>query len=152
MFLKTSVTFISNDESFEAISLKGIFNITHNSYQRILKNNQDISKKNKKLVKNNFEIEYSEKFISSFIANENIRIYLYNSTFDKEIRNNMIECIYKINKIEEIEKDVLKTNINEKINSFYPQLVEKVSIILNVDYYNYFYDPEEQLLEEDRDI
>jgi len=137
--MEKSVKFFERDQNFnEDISLKGIFIISHDTIQK--SKLQDLSKKHKKQgAKIIFDPEINEKLLILCNANENIRVFVFNPIIDREIRFNMIECINKVFKIEHLDKDSYKIQIEEEMISITNNIAINISEELGINIFEYYY-------------
>lgn len=129
--LESKVKISLKDPLITQDSIKAIYNLTH---EEVLKPKLDAAnKKIKKGAKITFEPEINEKFPVSPTASENFKLIVFNQTFDKVIRSNIIECINKQFKFEEPEKDVLKINVEEYCSSKDQLIINTLSETIKKD-------------------
>jgi hypothetical protein len=144
--MEKAIKFIEKDPLFnEDISfLKGIFIVSHETIQK--SRLPDLSKKHKKIgAKLIFEPEINERLLIQNISNENMRIFNFNQKIDKEIRSNMIECVNKIFKIEHIDKEILKSTLEEEMTLIINRTALIISEELSLDVFEYYYQPENEI-------
>lgn len=129
--LESKVKFSLKDPLINSENVKAIYNLTH---EEVLKPKLDAAnKKVKKGSKITFEPEINEKFPVSPTASENYKLIVFNQTFEKIMRSNIVECINKQFKFEDPEKDVLKVNIEEYCISKDQLMLNTLSTTINKD-------------------
>lgn len=120
------------------IPFKGVFYLTHE--EELLKvKQQDANqmKKTKKQNKISYEPEIYEKFPISPSCNEKLKIVTFNPTFDKLIRHNMVEWMFKYLRFEGIDRDEVKERIEEIIKSIEPDLYSQIAAKHGVDLFEH---------------
>jgi hypothetical protein len=144
--------FLQVDPGFgENNSYKAVYHYSHEEYPRA-RNPEPISKK-KKQNKISFEPEILEKFPIAQTASEKMKIVAFNPTFDRIIRHNIIEAINKQFKLEEPnEKEFVKTELEEYINSKENEIFTKTAEALGVDLFNFKVDFANDINDDKNDI
>lgn len=140
--------FIQKDPVYSnEIPLKAVFHLEHDEYPKS-KNQEVIVKKGaKKTTKITYDPEIFEKFPITVSCSEKMRIIVFNATYEKIIRHNMIECINKLYKIEHVDKDAFKLSLEENYNIILHNIMETEANERNVDLFEYYIRPEGEVVE-----
>lgn len=120
------------------IPIKGIFTLTHEKVVLKQKQYDPIPvKKSKKNQKITFEPEILEKFPISLNSSQKMKIVLFNPTYEKIIRYNIIEWMYKMHKIDEPMKSSFMTEVEESWELFRENYIKALSEKLEVDIFDH---------------
>lgn len=93
--------------------------------------NKKTNKKPAVVMKVIHEFDYYDKSPFLSVFNDNVKIITYSHTFEKVIRYNILECINKLFKIEDLDKEAFLFELEEKyknmfINPFINQLADSM--------------------------
>ena len=122
----------------ESPSYNAVFYLTHDEELKP-KTTEGIAKKvaAKKTTKPIYEPDIYEKYPISLTSNDEYKILVFNPTFEKIIRHNIIECINKIYKIDIIEKDTFKTDLEEYYKNIENELHITIADEYKIDLFEY---------------
>ncbi len=129
------VKFVSKDPNYGEEKFKAVYYFTHEQYLRPkMPDNVIKKKKNTKLT---YDPEVLEKFPVSITSSPNTKIIAFNPAFERVFRHNIFECINKQFKLEEVDKDVMKGDLEEFYFEMQNQLFNKTAETYLIDLFEY---------------
>lgn len=129
------IKFVSKDPTYGEENYKAVYYFTHEEYLKAkIPDNVIKKKKNTKLT---YDPEILEKFPVSITSSANTKIIAFNPAFERVFRHNIFECINKQFKLEEIDKDVMKGDLEEFYYNIQNELFNKTAEAYQRDLFEY---------------
>ncbi len=129
------VKFVSKDPNYGDEQYKAVYFFTHEDYIKPkMPDNVIKKKKNTKLT---YDPEVLEKFPVSTTASPSTKIIAFNPAFERVFRHNIFECINKQFKLEEVDKDVMKSDLEEFYSNIQSELFNKTAEAYQKDLFEY---------------
>ena len=133
-----------DDNAFTPIYAIVELKILSNNKPKAADSIQGIKKPNKKGVplKTIYDFDYYDKSpYLPFFSETNCKILCYSQNFEKMIRYNILECINKLFKIEDLEKDNFMNKLEETYRErFITPFISELASNLNKDIITYDFD------------
>lgn len=132
------IKFVLKDESWSEENINAVYKLLHDEEQiKIVKANEGAKKNKKGQIKATYDPEIFEKFPASLSATVNKRIVVFNPTFERVFRHNIIECINKQFKMEDPEKDNVKAELEGYLAGVTNNLIEEVAQTMGKDLFDH---------------
>jgi len=128
--------FIPHDANYGEQNFKAVYWFSHEEYLRP-RMPEPVVKKSKKQPKISFEPEILEKFANVQTSSEKSKVIGFNPVVDRIIRHNILECINKQFKIEDPDKEVFKTELEEKMNLINKEIHKKTAATIGKDLFEF---------------